>query len=88
MMDIPNGIARKMYASYASVMAPDSDSSDWLHRKRDQLQSADNYDAMNEITRMDHRNQLALAKRIRVSTEELSTFLHVFHHLHVYDDGE
>ena len=87
-IDIPNGMARKMYATYASVMTPDGEHGDWLHRKRQQLQSADTYDALNEIERMDHRNQAALARRIRVSHADLQRFLHVFYHLHVYDDSD
>lgn len=86
-IDIPNGMARKMYATYASVMT-DSRHEYWLDCKREELQSANTYDALKEIERMDGRNRAALARRIRVSHADLQRFLHVFHHLQVYNDND
>jgi|LSQX01.1.fsa_nt_gb ssDNA-specific exonuclease RecJ len=86
-IDIPNGMARKMYSTYASVMT-DAEHGYWLDCKREQLQSANTYDALKEIERMDARNRAALAKRIRVSQADLQRFLHVFEHLQIYDEND
>lgn len=86
-INIPNGMARKMFATYASVMTA-SDHGYWLDCKREELQSANTYDALKEIERMDARNRAALARRIRVSQDDLQRFLHVFEHLQIYDEND